>query len=99
MNECARNLRAGQRDTFLYLHEFRKPLIFFIFVILGIGTYYFYTARSLGEPLSSLAEAYYMILGLAFFQPSGAFPQPGALQIWFLYTPHHRHRHARAGIG
>ena len=87
MNNRTRNLRAGLRDTFLLLNEFRKPLIFFLLAVLGIGTYYFYTARSLGEPLRSLPEAYYMILGLAFFQSSGEFPQHGSLQIWFFILP------------
>ena len=87
MNNRTRNLRAGLRDTFLLLSEFRKPLIFFLLAVLGIGTYYFYAARSLGEPLRSLPEAYYMILGLAFFQSSGEFPQHFTLQIWFFILP------------
>ncbi len=87
MNNRIRNLRAGFRDTYLLLIEFRQPLLFFVIAILGIGTYYFYAARSLGEPLKNLPEAYYMILGLAFFQSSGDFPQHGLLQIWFFILP------------
>jgi Trk K+ transport system NAD-binding subunit len=87
MNDRTRNFRAGIRDTFLLLGEFRQPLIFFTLAILGIGTYYFYAARSLGEPLRSLPEAYYMILSLAFFQSSGDFPQHGQLQLWFFIMP------------
>jgi voltage-gated potassium channel Kch len=87
VNNRNRNLRAGLRDTFLIINEFRKPLIFFLLAVLVIGTYYFYTARSLGELLRSLPDAYYMILGLAFFQSSGDFPQHGSLQIWFFILP------------
>ncbi|MFH2038697.1 MAG: NAD-binding protein [Chloroflexota bacterium] len=87
MDKRIRNLHAGFRDTFLLLNEFRQPLFFFIVAILGIGTYYFYAAQSVGEPLESLPEAYYMILGLAFFQSSGVFPQHGLLQIWFFILP------------
>lgn len=87
MNNRTRNLRAGFRETHLLLNDFRKPLIFFLLAILGFGTYYFYNAQSLIEPLKSLPEAYDMILRLAFFQSSGNFPQYGALRIWFFSLP------------
>jgi len=83
MKDRNRNMRAGLRDTILMINEFRKPQIFFILAILGIGTYYFNTARSLREPLTSLPEANFLTLGLAFFQSNGEYPHHGFSQLGF----------------
>jgi Trk K+ transport system NAD-binding subunit len=87
MNRQWRRWRASFRDTMLLLGEFRNPLLFFAAAILGIGALYFYTARQFGEALSSLPEAFYLMLTLAFFQAGGEFPQHPFLQIWYFILP------------
>jgi len=79
--------RASLRDTLLLLGEFREPLTLFATAILGIGILYFYVARQVGEPLRSLPESIYLMLTLAFLQPSGDFPNHPLLQIWYFILP------------
>lgn len=82
-----RRWRTGIRDTLLLLGEFRNPLLVFIAAIVGIGLVYFMAARQLGESLHSLPEAFYLMLTLAFLQPSGDFPRHPFLQIWYFILP------------
>jgi Trk K+ transport system NAD-binding subunit len=79
--------RASVRDTLILFGEFRQPLLFFVAAILGIGVVYFFAARQVGEALHSLPEAFYLMLTLAFLQPSGDFPQHPFLQIWYFILP------------
>jgi len=79
--------RASLRDTQILLDEFRQPLALFAIAILGIGTLYYFAASKIGEPLASLPEAYYLMLTLAFLQPSGGFPHHPFLQIWYFILP------------
>jgi voltage-gated potassium channel len=79
--------RAGWRDTTLLLREFRTPLLIFIFTIFGGGIAYYYIAQLANEPLKNLAEAFYVVLTLAFLQPSGVFPDNLLLELFHFVMP------------
>jgi len=67
--------------------EFGRPVLVFLFAIIGLGILYHYLARQAGEPLYSLPEAVYLMLTLAFLQPSGGFPHSPLLQIFYFLLP------------
>jgi hypothetical protein len=75
------------RETLILLKEFRQPLLIFLVAILGLGLLYHTMARQAGEPLYSLPEAVYLMLTLAFLQPSGNFPHNGILQVFYFLLP------------
>jgi voltage-gated potassium channel len=75
------------REILVLLKEFRRPVLIFLVAILGLGLLYHYMARQAGEPLGSLPEAVYLMLTLAFLQPSGSFPHTGILQIFYFLLP------------
>jgi voltage-gated potassium channel len=79
--------RMTWRETLILLKEFRRPVLVFLVAILGLGLLYHYLARQAGEPLGSLPEAFYLMLTLAFLQPSGSFPHIGILQIFYFLLP------------
>ena len=79
--------QAGWRETQILLGEFRRPLVTFTLAILGLGLMYHILARQAGEPLNSLPEAFYLMLTLAFLQPSGSFPHTPVLQIFYFALP------------
>jgi Trk K+ transport system NAD-binding subunit len=79
--------RTGWRETWILLREFRRPVLLFIFAILGLGIIYYFLARQAGEPLDSLPEAIYLMLTLAFLQPSGSFPHYSILQVFYFLLP------------
>ena len=79
--------RASVRDTTLLLREFGAPLFFFFLTIVGGGIAYFLLARVAGEPIHSIIEAVYLVLGMAFLQSSGTFPHHLALQIFYFLMP------------
>ncbi len=79
--------RTAWRETLILLREFRRPVLLFIFAILGLGLLYHYIAGLAGEPLSSLPEAIYLMLTLAFLQPAGSFPHSPVLQIFYFLLP------------
>jgi Trk K+ transport system NAD-binding subunit len=82
-----RKLRASWRDTLLLLREFRWPLLWFVLTILGSGFLYYSLAQAVGRPLSSLGEAFYHTLTLAFLQPTIDFPPEWFLQIFYFLLP------------
>lgn len=67
--------------------EFRRPVLTFTIAIIGLGVIYHSIARQAGEPLGSLPEAVYLMLTLAFLQPSGNFPHDSILQIFYFLMP------------
>jgi len=67
--------------------EFRQPVLLFLIAILGLGIVYLFISRQAGEPLGSLPEAIYLMLTLAFLQPSGSFPHSFVLQIFYFLLP------------
>jgi len=82
------HLQASLRDTAILLGEFRVPLLWFSFAILGGGFLYNYLSRIFGEPLDSLAEAIYTVLGITFLQPPNRdFPHHIALQLFHFIMP------------
>ncbi len=82
-----RSLRAGWRDTILLLGEFRAPLFWFLVMIFGLGWLYHLLANITGDPPENLVESFYLVLTMAFLQPSGPFPAPWYLQIFYFITP------------
>lgn len=83
-----RHVQASWRDTQILLREFRAPLFWFSFVVVGGGLLYDGLSTLLGEPLDSRAEAIYIILTSAFLQPSNRdFPSHIVLQIFHFFMP------------
>lgn len=82
-----RNARAVWRDTLLLLRQFAWPLLIFALVIIGGGLLYYVLALRAGEPVDTPAEAVYLVLGLAFFQPNGDFPHVWYLQLFYFAMP------------
>jgi voltage-gated potassium channel len=83
----SQNWRMAWRETLILLKEFQRPVLIFLIAILGLGILYHYMARQAGEPLNSLPEAVYLMLTLAFLQPSGSFPHNPILQIFYFLLP------------
>ncbi len=79
--------RMAWREILILLKEFRRPVLIFLAAILGLGMVYHFIARQAGEPLGSLPEAIYLMLTLAFLQPSGSFPHNAILQIFYFLLP------------
>jgi voltage-gated potassium channel len=79
--------RMAGRETLILVNEFRRPVTIFIIAIIGLGILYHYIAQLAGEPVYSLPEAVYLMLTLAFLQPSGSFPHHPILQIFFFLLP------------
>lgn len=79
--------RASFRDTTLLLREFGAPLFFFFLTIMVGGALYFGMAEAVGEPVKSFMEAVYLVLTMAFLQPSGDFPRYFGLQIFYFIMP------------
>jgi voltage-gated potassium channel len=79
--------RTAWRETLILLGEFRRPVLLFLAAILGLGTVYHFLSHQVGEPLGSLPEAIYLMLTLAFLQPSGSFPHSFILQIFYFLLP------------
>src|SRR5690349_9061222 len=83
-----RHVQASLRDTQILLREFRAPLFWFSFVVVGGGFLYDFLSRSLGEPVGTLAESIYIILTSAFLQPSNRdFPTHIVLQLFHFFMP------------
>jgi voltage-gated potassium channel len=83
----SKHWRMAWREILILLKEFRRPVLIFLAAILGLGLLYHYVARQAGEPLGSLPEAVYLMLTLAFLQPSGNFPHNAILQIFYFLLP------------
>jgi voltage-gated potassium channel len=82
-----RSLRAGWRDTFILINEFKTPLTLFTFAVLGGGFAYFVIAQSVGEPVPNIGEAIYTVLAATFLQPLGDFPGNIFLQLFHFIMP------------
>lgn len=86
-NSLLRNFRAGWRDTILLLREFRSALIWFLVLIIGLGSLYYVLGTAAGEAPSSLIESCYLLLTMTFLQPIQPFPNTWYLQIFYFVTP------------
>ncbi len=82
-----RRLKASWRDTLLLLREFRLPLFWFIFFMVGFGALYQALASQAGEPVGSFSEAVYQVLGMTFLNPASSFPQTWYLQLFYFLMP------------
>ena len=87
MKKRWRSLRAGWRDTWILINEFRTPLILFTLAVLGGGAAYYVIGGAVGEPSRSPAEAVYTVLAATFLQPVGAFPDHIVLQLFHFIMP------------
>jgi voltage-gated potassium channel len=79
--------RVSLRETGIILREFRFPVLIFTGAVVGLGILYHFLAAQTGEPLSSLPESIYLMLTLAFLQPSGNFPHSPILQLFYFLMP------------
>ncbi|MBX3038524.1 MAG: NAD-binding protein [Anaerolineales bacterium] len=83
-----RHIQASIRDTRILLREFRAPLFWFSFAVIGGGFLYHYIAMIVNEPVNSVAEAIYIVLIAAFLQPPNRdFPLHIALQLFHFLMP------------
>ena len=82
------HFRASLRDTMILLGEFRGPLFWFTFAILGGGALYYFLSNALNEPVDSATEAIYIILTTTFLQPPNReFPHHLVLQLFHFIMP------------
>ena len=82
-----RQWKAGWRDTLILLKEFQSPLLVFTVAVIGGGLAYSAVANLVGAPVSTLAEAIYIVLTAAFLQPAGEFPKYFGLQVFHFLMP------------
>ncbi len=83
-----RFIQASVRDTRILLREFRAPLFWFSFAVIGGGLLYHYIAIVVHEPVASVAEAIYIVLIATFLQPPNRdFPLHIALQLFHFLMP------------
>lgn len=82
-----RGLRAGWRDTFILINEFKSPLLFFTITVVGGGFAYFILAQGAGEPVKTVGEGIYTILAATVLQPIGDFPKSIILQLFHFIMP------------
>ncbi|GAB4500183.1 MAG: hypothetical protein OHK003_19250 [Anaerolineales bacterium] len=83
-----RHVQAGIRDTAILLREFRAPLFWFSFAVVGGGILYHRLSEQLNEPVNSLAESIYIVLIATFLQPANRdFPNHILLQAFHFIMP------------
>ena len=82
-----RRIYASVRDTWLLFRQFQWPLVAFIFAIVGGGLLYGNLAKYAGEPINTISESIYHVLGLTFLQPIEDFPQAWYLQSFYFIMP------------
>ncbi len=82
-----RQWQASWRDTLLLLRQFRTPLLIFLAALIGAGFLYQYLAALFDEPVDGIIAAIYLMLTVAFLQPSGDFPHHPALQAFYFIMP------------
>jgi Trk K+ transport system NAD-binding subunit len=87
MQDSARRWKASWRDTLILLREFRLPLLIFAATLVGAGAIYYSIAAQVNEPVDGLVSAVYLVLTMAFLQPSVSFPHHPLLQIFFFIMP------------
>jgi voltage-gated potassium channel len=83
-----RHFQASIRDTSILLAEFRAPLLWFSFAIIGGGLLYDFISSLVNEPVPSVAESVYIVLSSTFLQPPNRdFPHHIALQLFYFLMP------------
>jgi Trk K+ transport system NAD-binding subunit len=81
------SLRHRWLENWLLIRQFQRPLLLFSLGILLAGWLYYRMAIWLGEPLTDLPEAFYLVLTLSFLQPSGEFPTHWQLDLFYFLMP------------
>lgn len=82
------HFQASIRDTIILLREFRTPIFWFTFAVIGGGFLYHHLATLTNEPVDSIAESIYIVLIAAFLQPPNRdFPHHIALQLFHFFMP------------
>jgi len=82
-----RKVKAGIRDTWLLLRQFRWPLLVFCLTISGGGLLYYYLSQVAAEGIANPIAGIYHILGLTFLNPTEDFPQTWYLEIFYFIMP------------
>ncbi len=83
-----RHIQATVRDTAILLKEFRAPLLWFTFAVIGGGFLYNYLSALVNEPVDSLVESIYIVLIATFLQPANRdFPHHIFLQAFHFLMP------------
>ena len=83
-----RHFQASIRDTAILLGEFKTPLLWFSFAIIGGGFLYDFISRLVNEPMDGLAESIFIVLIATFLQPANReFPHHIALQLFHFFMP------------
>lgn len=83
-----RHFQATLRDTVILLREFRAPLFWFTFAVIGGGFLYEHISNIVNEPVNNLAESIYIVLIATFLQPANRdFPQHIFLQAFHFLMP------------
>lgn len=83
-----RHVQASFRDTAILLREFREPLFWFSFAVIGGGLLYDFLSKLYNEPVNSLAESIYIVLTVTFLQPPNRdFPNHILLQLFHFIMP------------
>jgi Trk K+ transport system NAD-binding subunit len=82
-----RKFRAAFRDTKLLFRQFRWQLIIFISTVLGGGFLYHHLAVIAQEPVGTISEAIYHVLGLTFLNPIEPFPLKWYLAVFYFAMP------------
>ncbi len=69
------------------MRQFRWPLLAFCVAIGGGGTLYYLLSLPTKDPVESVFEGMYQVLGLTFLQPIQDFPHTGVLQAFYFLMP------------
>lgn len=78
-------MSQGQRRVLSYY--FTRLIIKMALLVIGFGTFYYFAAKYVGEPLSSIIKSYYLMITLIFLNPIIEFPNHLVLQLCFFILP------------
>jgi voltage-gated potassium channel len=83
-----RRLRVAWRDTRVLLRQFRVALLALSLAVIGGGALYFMLAQraNLTHP-ATLAESFFLIMTMIFFQANTEFPRAWYLALFFFIMP------------
>ena len=88
-----RRIRAGLRDTWIVLRQFRRPLLIFFGVVVAAALLYraLAAAAHMSDPaidVPSFMEAFYLMLSMIFLQANvSQFPELWYLEVFFFAMP------------
>ncbi len=82
-----RQFKAGWRDTWLLLRQFRRPLVLFFLMMAGCGWLFYTLSRATNQPVSNWQEGIYDILTMTFLNPVVPFPPELYLQVFYFLMP------------